>query len=72
MTALRGRPERQNAAKAEDQNAGKEPLADDATVKITALLTHAQHRQMKIIAAQNSVSIEDAYREAVTNYLKTR
>lgn len=72
MTALRGRPERQTASKAEDQNARKDELADDATVKITTRLTNAQHRDMKIAAARNRISVEDAYREAVENYLKTR
>jgi predicted HicB family RNase H-like nuclease len=72
MNVLRGRPESRTAGKTEGQNARKEELADDATVKITTRLTNAQHRDMKIAAARNRISVEDAYREAVENYLKTR
>jgi hypothetical protein len=65
VSALKGRPER-------GQNAGKAVLSDDATVKITTRVSLAQHRDMKIVAARNSISIEDAYREAIDEYLKTR
>lgn len=73
MSMFRGRPERsQNAAMPDSQKASKAALPDDATVKITTRVSLAQHRDMKIAAARNGISIEDAYREAIDEYLRTR
>lgn len=70
MSALKGRPERrQKAAMLESQKAR---MPDDTTVKITTRVSLAQHRDMKIAAARNGISIEDAYREAIDEYLRTR
>ena len=69
MSALRGRPERQDASKLESPKARKAAMSDEETVKVTTRLSNAQHRKMKIAAALSGMSIEDVYREAVDKYL---
>lgn len=47
------------------------PIGEDGTLKISTRVTVRQHKDMKIAAAEQGISIEDAYRAAVERFLST-
>lgn len=68
-TALVGRPAVQKSENRDTQT-GAKTRADGEMIKIGTRLTVEQHRRMKVVAAQQDMTIEDAYREAVDRYLQ--
>jgi hypothetical protein len=68
MSVLRGRPPRKTAPAAKPE--GRSTLPDDAKITIATRVTNAQHTRMKIVAAQNRISVEEAYRAAIDAYLR--
>ncbi|KNY19132.1 hypothetical protein AKJ13_29405 [Methylobacterium sp. ARG-1] len=55
----------------ESQTSGdRAARADSDVVKVTTRLTQRQARAMKVLAAQQGVSVEDAYSAAVDAYLR--
>ena len=71
MSVLKGRPERQKASNPESQETGSRAALGDAdTIKVTTRLTVRRARAMKVAAAQQGLSIEEAYTAAVDAYLR--
>lgn len=70
MSVLKGRPPRRPDAKT--RISSRSALPDDATITIATRVTNGQHTRMKIVAAQQRISLEEAYRQAIENYLRTQ
>lgn len=71
MNALKGRPERPASGGLEtDKPRRRAGIEDGALVKVTTRLTNRQARQMRVVAMQQGITIEDAYSDAVSEYLR--
>lgn len=71
MSSLKGRPERPKSGTPESgQERRRASLSDADVVKVTTRLTNGQARAMRVAAMQQGISIEDAYSDAVSAYLR--
>ena len=70
-SVLKGRPERPKASIPESPISGdRAARADSDVIKVSTRLTVRQARAMKVTAAQQGISIEEAYSAAVDAYLR--
>lgn len=71
VTVLKGRPERPAAIGLDTAKPRRRSTLDDAAVvKVTTRLTNGMARQMRMVAVQQGITIEEAYTDAVAAYLR--